>query len=474
MSKLSRVFDKNGNQKCNKCLEFKQNEEFGKDKQYKFGIKTICKKCSKSRLQKNRKVYREKNLEKVKEKDRKYYYDNIGKRKNYREKYYKLNKEILLNKEKERRIKNPEKYKEKHKQQYTKYREKILAKNRETWKKNKEKYRETDKKWRNKNREKLNTYNREYNKLKKNDPEYQLKKIESTKRWQKNNPDKMRQYSDLHNEKRRQRYKQDPEFREKDLKKRKENYKKNKDQIRKKAKINYYENIEKFQEKDRKRYKRDRIKRLKNCKDRRIKIRKIVLTYYSNSNIPQCKCCDNTFYDHLTLDHINGGGTKHIRENVPGKRLDDYLFHNKFPKGYQILCMSCNKSKGSKQRCIHKRIIQIETLTEKQLKNKKEKTKMKLRVMNNYSSKPIPSCECCKEIILDFLEIDHVNNDGYKYRTKNSDRSNFYGKLVKNNFPSDPELQILCSNCNFTKAIRGSCNCQSILPLGTPKLLELC
>lgn len=67
-------------------------------------------------------------------------------------------------------------------------------------------------------------------------------------------------------------------------------------------------------------------------------------------------------------------------------------------------------------------------------------------------------CKCCGETIPEFLQIDHINNDGYKMRKekKESSGGNLYRWLKKNNFPKD-RFQLLCSNCNFAKGHFGGC-----------------
>ena len=68
----------------------------------------------------------------------------------------------------------------------------------------------------------------------------------------------------------------------------------------------------------------------------------------------KCVCCGETIIEFLTIDHINGGGTKH-RKEVVGGRLYDWLIKNNFPEGYQILCMNCNMAEGIFGGCPHKR-----------------------------------------------------------------------------------------------------------------------
>lgn len=72
---------------------------------------------------------------------------------------------------------------------------------------------------------------------------------------------------------------------------------------------------------------------------------------------------------------------------------------------------------------------------------------LKLKIYNHYSNNDI-KCNCCGENMIEFLSIDHINNDGATERKKFSN-STFYTYIVKNNFPSG--YQILCMNCNFAK-----------------------
>ena len=73
----------------------------------------------------------------------------------------------------------------------------------------------------------------------------------------------------------------------------------------------------------------------------------------------------------------------------------------------------------------------------------------KLTVLSHYSSSP-PECACCGETEIDFLSLDHINNDGSKHRRETGTRGGIYSWVIKNNFP--PLFQVLCMNCNFSKA----------------------
>lgn len=63
----------------------------------------------------------------------------------------------------------------------------------------------------------------------------------------------------------------------------------------------------------------------------------------------KCECCsfaDLTLKVHgrrfLQIDHINGGGGKHIRELGGKVTLYDWLIRHNYPKGFRVLCASCN------------------------------------------------------------------------------------------------------------------------------------
>jgi len=74
------------------------------------------------------------------------------------------------------------------------------------------------------------------------------------------------------------------------------------------------------------------------------KIKKQVLSHYS-SGMPVCAYCGITDIDILTIDHIEGGGSKH-RQVVScgrgGLAFYKWLRRNGFPNGYQLLCYNCN------------------------------------------------------------------------------------------------------------------------------------
>lgn len=63
----------------------------------------------------------------------------------------------------------------------------------------------------------------------------------------------------------------------------------------------------------------------------------------------QCKCgcgCLIKDYEFLTIDHKNGGGTKHRKETGGGYHFYRWLRKNGYPEGFRVLCWNCNCSHG--------------------------------------------------------------------------------------------------------------------------------
>lgn len=82
---------------------------------------------------------------------------------------------------------------------------------------------------------------------------------------------------------------------------------------------------------------------------KRIELRMEVLEKYGN----KCNCCGEIEKEFLSIDHIDGGGSKHRREIKHS--IYGWLKSNKYPKGFQILCHNCNQAKGFYGICPHQK-----------------------------------------------------------------------------------------------------------------------
>ncbi len=85
---------------------------------------------------------------------------------------------------------------------------------------------------------------------------------------------------------------------------------------------------------------------------------------------------------------------------------------------------------------------------------KKYSKRIRIEALVHYSG-GTPKCSCCSLTELEFLCLDHINNDGKEDRKKWGLGSRFYRMLKRENYP--PYLQVLCFNCNFAKSVYGEC-----------------
>ena len=77
----------------------------------------------------------------------------------------------------------------------------------------------------------------------------------------------------------------------------------------------------------------------------RSKLHGTVLDHYGRA----CACCSST--KDLTIDHVNGDGGEHRADVGPGASIWRWLVRNRFPDGFQTLCLPCNSSKRDGERC---------------------------------------------------------------------------------------------------------------------------
>jgi len=128
----------------------------------------------------------------------------------------------------------------------------------------------------------------------------------------------------------------------KNIEDRRKHYKKNKDEInRKRREHSKIPEVKKrIRENDRKWRKNHKEKVSKwnkvYGKKYRDKNRELVFDHYGR----QCACCGEKELKFLSIDHIDGNGTRH-RKEIHGK-INAWLVKNNFPKGFQTLCFNCN------------------------------------------------------------------------------------------------------------------------------------
>lgn len=105
----------------------------------------------------------------------------------------------------------------------------------------------------------------------------------------------------------------------------------------------------------------------------------------------------------------------------------------------------------------HKNKEQIKVKNKKEYSKKKELYLEKRKQYSEQIKNIVFSyygwiCNCCGETGKSFLNIDHVNNDGYKDLSPSGRKytgTDLWRKIIKENFPN--KYQVLCSNCNWSK-----------------------
>lgn len=81
------------------------------------------------------------------------------------------------------------------------------------------------------------------------------------------------------------------------------------------------------------------------------KLKSEVMHFYGGMP-PKCACCKEDNMIFLTIDHIQGGGVKHVKQI--GKSFYSWLRSNKYPDGFRVLCFNCNSGRSvNKGICPH-------------------------------------------------------------------------------------------------------------------------
>jgi hypothetical protein len=106
------------------------------------------------------------------------------------------------------------------------------------------------------------------------------------------------------------------------------------------AKTRYWKNVKKSRAIAMKSYRKHRSKRMQYNKKYEKKVKDDVFNNYGGY---VCSCCGETEKVFLTIDHINGGGTRDRKKyGRGGKFLYRWLRKNGYPEGFRVLCFNCN------------------------------------------------------------------------------------------------------------------------------------
>src|SRR4030042_4863970 len=129
------------------------------------------------------------------------------------------------------------------------------------------------------------------------------------------------------------------------------------------------------------------------------------------------------------------------------------------PIKYRI-CKACNNRRAHQYYLKNSKKLKERTMLWKKKNkekvieiSKKYRMGLKLQALKSYSNNKNPRCICCGETEIDFLCLDHINNDGFKEREKYGLGTSFLKWLKVNNYPKHLNLQVMCFDCNFSKRI---------------------
>lgn len=138
-----------------------------------------------------------------------------------------------------------------------------------------------------------------------------------------------------------------------------------------------------------------------------------------------------------------------------------------------LLCSLCKESKDSSEfapssqnsirkktswcrMCIRKRAMLWYNKNKIRVHGREtvRRRKYKLAALEAYGG---AICSCCGETIVQFLVLDHKDNNGTEHRRTNNRHkgSSFYVVLKNEGYPKEYNLQVLCANCNWGKFAGG-------------------
>lgn len=151
------------------------------------------------------------------------------------------------------------------------------------------------------------------------------------------------------------------------------------------------------------------------------KLRLEAIAHYSPNMT--CTDCGEDDVKTLSIDHINGGGTRHLK--AIGGNFYQWLRKNKYPNDFRVLCMNCNW-----------------------LRKRGQRTQISIDVIQHYSD-GTASCKRCGNKDIKVLSIDHIDGGGNRHKREVGMGVVFLYWLKKNNYPRG--YQVLCMNCQFKK-----------------------
>ncbi len=168
--------------------------------------------------------------------------------------------------------------------------------------------------------------------------------------------------------------------------------------------------------------------------------------------------------------------TKHCKKCGQTKDVSEFPNSRARKDGKHPYCKACNGAVArqwvidNKERALATRLVY--QAGRRDIINSQKRVlrqKYKLECLLHYSNGTL-ACACCGESTIQFLSLDHINNDGAAHRKEAYERhgngkegyrngknicgDTMYRLLAHDGYP-DVGLQVLCFNCNQGKRING-------------------
>jgi len=141
------------------------------------------------------------------------------------------------------------------------------------------------------------------------------------------------------------------------------------------------------------------------------------------------------------------------------EELDESAFYKRkdSPDGLSYECRECRRKVVRKYYKDNTHIwkeYRVENLEEIKEKKRNRRQRRRLTILTHYGGDP-PHCECCGESNIEFLTIDHINNDGAEHRKEIGGSAALPKWIIDNGFPDG--FRVLCYNCNCSIGSYGYC-----------------
>jgi len=136
--------------------------------------------------------------------------------------------------------------------------------------------------------------------------------------------------------------------------------------------------------------------------------------------------------------------------------LEEMVRDTRRKNGHDSICLVCHRKRQSiwrkKNRDSHREYARRWSKENKDHRNTSHRVylkRLRKEALEFYGRK----CVCCGEDHPEFLAFDHIHGNGKVHRG-NTGAANFLRRLLKK---KDPEIRILCHNCNMSLGFYGYC-----------------